>query len=1303
MAPQITIKSEDGFISTYTLIKPDNNIYIKEASYPEFVMAYGSTCLVYLAEINSRKVLIKEFFDCNHDVKKDHESITKIAECHSKEYKNYVLTDSNQGFSGHDENGTVYHVFPQFQGDIIRQQIITDEKIFIGVLEEFSDFLDHLNLIHSKYIHWDINASNCIRFGIHSNQIGKCHWELIDFDVSCKIDDTSVYGHGTCRPTSPEWYTDKDLIAYNKLTSDQLAEHRLVLDITAAAKLLSYSICGNTQYRRTPFITSCEGYCSALARIFRKAFNQDLTRRYKSATELKDDIQAIIEAYEKKQFSSAMAWNIREKNNSQLKEIYQVDSLYKVGNHKIDVGILADIKCEELGSKTFSFDEDKGSALEQLLDATNKHIWLVGDAGGGKSTATDYLYLESLRKHFTDVAIVYTKLSDCKFGEDYSTIELNKIVDTSKIIDLRSPVVILLDAYDEIKKRRALGSQQEQEKFDAVFLKAIETAPLNFRFIVTSRFLPDAIKERNDFISAAAQPLNTTQIYSYLLFDNDDINKINGNKTLLELLRNSFYLTMFSNLREKNSDIACHVTNESELIEEYLWAMYENKVGDESNRSDFEHAIGKISTITLDDKYVDEGIYKDRKSFINIFNNYIDLKQIELDKYEVFFAHELIREYFFARGLKDKFSKISVEGTLAEGLNLLDSRYSYNILLLFSQMILSSTFENENLRNKMLLSKIASNYQSIIDNRNKKEQERLNEKMRILQSQGLPQKIIWLRLATASISLEDNGHFPSNLLQIVAFAYGGDLSLFDFGDIRSIPERAFKSCSIIKKIKISDAFETIHSEAFACCEQLREIFVPNSVANIEESAFWGSGIKKIDLSKSLTVIRESTFYNCTNLNNVTIPEGVIEIEGMAFSECENLKKIDFPHSLEVIDSWAFQNTGLTHITIPKELTKITANAFSYCPLETITVDSRNRKYKSIGNCLIETKKDILLLGSKNSKIPLNGEVKYIGEDSFSGCDIENLTVPHGVVAIESCAFSGCASLKSIAFPDTLETINYGAFSNCSKLERIHIPTNVSFIAEGAFKGCLSLTEITADINNVKYQSINNCMIDASTKTLLLGCKNTTIPSDGSVVSIAESAFQKCETLENIVIPYNVLSVGMNAFSDCKKLKSIELSRGMDTIEDSLFWGCEQLSDIIIPDTIERIEDNAFYQCVNLSEISLSEGLKHIGDAVFHTCSKLQFLDIPTGVTSIGAAVFQYCNNLETVTIPITLKSIGDSIFYDCFKLTKVCYEGTKRDWESIIKIAPEGEQWSIGNDHQWSGLSHKFPIKIQCLDGIIEY
>ena len=1209
MTPQITIKSEDGLNSTYTLIKPDNNICIKEASYPEYVMSFGSTCVVYLAETsNGRKRLIKEFLE-KHDTTYEHSILNEIINCHSKSGRNYFSQDD---FFGKDEKGKNYHVFPAFEGDIIRPYVVSNKDEFIAVLHEYKSFLCHLEDVHKSFLHWDIKASNVFRFASHDDSLGEYIWELIDFDVSCKIDDTSVYGHGTCRPTSPEWYTDKDLIAYNKLNPNQLADCRFVLDITAAAKLLSYSICGQTQYRRTEFIPSQEGYCTALARVFRKAFHRDLTQRYKSATELKNDIQAIIEASEERQ-SSAMAWNIREMNTSQLKKIYhQVDSLYEVKNYKINARILTDIKCYELEPNLFSFDEEKGSALEQLYVRTDKNIWLLGEAGSGKSTALREFYLSNFQRHFSDTIVVYKRLSECdKFGEDYSTIELNKIVDISKIDNLPSSVVILLDGYDEIKKRRSLKSQNEQRNFDVAFIKAIENAPTNFRFIITCRYKPEVIQQNKMFVCVTNQMLDDDNIYGYLQIDNNSIKEISENQALLELLRNPFCLTIFPNVIEINGKISYNITTESELIETYLRAMYKSKVGDGYSPDDFEYAINKISTITFNNQCIEESGYRAIRSFIQTFNNYIDIQPIEQDKYKFFFAHELIREYFTAKGLKNNFLEAK---QLHERFNLLDSRYSYNVLLLFSQMILSSPFENENTRNKRLLSEIASEYQSIIDERDRKKQKRLNKKWRELKAQGLQQIIILLRLSTEFVdSLEDNGHFPSNLLRIIAFAYGGDLSLFDFGDIRSIPELTFKNCNIIKQIKL-------------------------------------------------------------------------------------------PYSLKYIGSWAFQNTGLTNIYIPPNVEQVSVNAFSYCSLENITVDSRNEKYKSIGNCLIETQEKKLILGCKSSKIPLNGDVKYIGEYSFGDCGLEKMTIPHGVVEIESFAFGRCASLKSITLPDTLETINYGAFSYCSKLERIHIPTNVSFIAEGAFTGCLSLTEITVDVNNINYQSINNCLIHTSTKALLLMCVNATIPNDGSVASIAEFAFKDCEALEKIEIPHSILYIGVRAFSGCKKLKSIELSRGMNTIEYNLFWGCEQLSDIIIPDTIERIEDCAFYHCENLSEISLSEGLKYIGDSVFHTCSKLRFLDIPKGVTSIGARVFQYCNSLKTVTIPITVKSIGDSIFYDCFKLTSVRYGGTKKDWENIIKIAPEEHRkWSIGNDHRWSGLNHKFPIKIQCLDGIIEY
>ncbi len=53
-----------------------------------------------------------------------------------------------------------------------------------------------------------------------------------------------------------------------------------------------------------------------------------------------------------------------------------------------------------------------------------------------------------------------------------------------------------------------------------------------------------------------------------------------------------------------------------------------------------------------------------------------------------------------------------------------------------------------------------------------------------------------------------------------------------------------------------------------------------------------------------------------------------------------------------------------------------------------------------------------------------------------------------------------------------------------------------------------------------------------------GCKNSIIPTDGSVTSIGGGAFSGCSGLTSVVIPNGVTSIGWFAFEDCSRLTSI---------------------------------------------------------------------------------------------------------------------------------------------------------------------
>ena len=157
------------------------------------------------------------------------------------------------------------------------------------------------------------------------------------------------------------------------------------------------------------------------------------------------------------------------------------------------------------------------------------------------------------------------------------------------------------------------------------------------------------------------------------------------------------------------------------------------------------------------------------------------------------------------------------------------------------------------------------------------------------------------------------------------------------------------------------------------------------------------------------------------------------------------------------------------------------------------------------------------------------------------------------------------------------------------------------------------------IGNKKYHSANNCIIETDTKTLVVGCKASITPSDGSVTSIGDSAFYNCSGLTNITIPDSVTSIGWGAFS-----------------------GCSGLTSVTLPDSVTSI-----------------------GYGAFRSCSGLTSITIPDSVTSIGEYAFGYCSGLTSVTIGNSVTSIGDSAFYNCSGLKTVFYKGSAEQWSKI--------------------------------------
>ena len=265
-----------------------------------------------------------------------------------------------------------------------------------------------------------------------------------------------------------------------------------------------------------------------------------------------------------------------------------------------------------------------------------------------------------------------------------------------------------------------------------------------------------------------------------------------------------------------------------------------------------------------------------------------------------------------------------------------------------------------------------------------------------------------------------------------------------------------------------------------------------------------------------------------------------------------------------------------------------------------------------------------------------------------------------VTSISEIAFRFCDGLTSITIPNSVTSIGDYAFCQCDDLTSITIPSSVTSIGISAFGDCDKLTSLSVASDNTVYHSRNNCIIQTKTKELVAGCKNSVIPTDGSVTSIGNYAFDSCNGLTSIEIPDSVTSIGISAFAICHNLTSITIPDGVTSIGDYAFYCCSGLTSITIPDGVTSIGDYAFKQCSGLTSISIPSSVTSIGNQVFYGCDCLTSITIPSSVTSIGNYAFYQCHGLTSITIPNSVADIGYYAFGYCNNLTTIYCEASSK-------------------------------------------
>ena len=306
-------------------------------------------------------------------------------------------------------------------------------------------------------------------------------------------------------------------------------------------------------------------------------------------------------------------------------------------------------------------------------------------------------------------------------------------------------------------------------------------------------------------------------------------------------------------------------------------------------------------------------------------------------------------------------------------------------------------------------------------------------------------------------------------------------------------------------------------------------------------------------------------------------------------------------------------------------------------------------------------------------------VELVGRENFMGLrELEELTLPPSVKAIESDAFSNCENLKRIHFSEGLVSIGNESFRSCVSLSGLRLPKTLSRIRYGAFMGCDALEKVSLP-KGIELEGAVFCGCDSLREVVL--------PKGLRV--IPESAFNGSKSLKSIIIPDSVQLIGSRAFARCDRLQNIKFpERDGITISEDAFgeiikrevrgeggvnyigsiyniktdraWASirpaekiEIEGDVIVPSHVEYegksypvtvIDREAFYG-MKIASLVLPDSVVEIKDSAFRDCGRLREVNLGKNLKKIGNSAFEWCENLRYMPMPASIRQVGYHALY----------------------------------------------------------
>jgi len=242
-------------------------------------------------------------------------------------------------------------------------------------------------------------------------------------------------------------------------------------------------------------------------------------------------------------------------------------------------------------------------------------------------------------------------------------------------------------------------------------------------------------------------------------------------------------------------------------------------------------------------------------------------------------------------------------------------------------------------------------------------------------------------------------------------------------------------------------------------------------------------------------------------------------------------------------------------------------------------------------------------------------------------NLKALDLSGAVIAeIPNNAFDGKNWLNSVILPEGINRIGEYAFRG-TNIRKVNIPSTVTFIGRNAFYETpvqfVTFTE-GSQLKTIDRYAFQRC---ASLQEIIL---------PEGLETIQYAAFDLCTGMKRVVMPNTVTYVGAYGFASAYALESIKFSDGLTELYEWICTEARSLTEVILPANLARIDHSAFYNTYSLHNIDFPSSLIEIDYEAFRY-SALDSVKLPINLQWLGTDAFSNNSSLKYIEFPSYLE------------------------------------------------------------------